>query len=57
MKENEFIATTMFGLENILAGELQELGAQNVRVLNRAVSFNVVVRPYYIRSISGREQQ
>lgn len=40
MKENEFIATTMFGLENILAGELQELGAQNVRVLNRAVSFS-----------------
>jgi putative N6-adenine-specific DNA methylase len=40
MKENEFIATTMFGLEEILAGELRDLGAQDVRVLNRAVGFN-----------------
>jgi len=40
MRENEFIATTMFGLEEILAAELRELGAQDVRVLNRAVSFN-----------------
>jgi putative N6-adenine-specific DNA methylase len=40
MKENEFIATTMFGLEEILAGELRELGASNVKVLNRAVSFS-----------------
>jgi putative N6-adenine-specific DNA methylase len=40
MKENEFIATTMFGLEEILATELRDLGALDVRVLNRAVSFN-----------------
>ncbi len=40
MKENEFIATTMFGLEEILASELRELGAQNVRLLHRAVSFS-----------------
>lgn len=40
MKENEFIATTMFGLEEILAAELTELGALDVRILNRAVSFN-----------------
>jgi putative N6-adenine-specific DNA methylase len=40
MKENEFIATTMFGLEEILANELRELGALDIRVLNRAVSFN-----------------
>jgi putative N6-adenine-specific DNA methylase len=40
MKENEFIATTMFGLEEILATELRELGALDVKVLNRAVSFN-----------------
>ncbi len=39
MKENEFIATTMFGFEEILASELRELGALNVRPLNRAVSF------------------
>ncbi len=40
MRENEFIATTMFGLEEILAGELRELGALDVKVLNRAVSFS-----------------
>jgi len=40
MKENSFIATTMFGLEEILATELRELGAEDVKVLNRAVSFN-----------------
>jgi putative N6-adenine-specific DNA methylase len=40
MREGEFIATTMFGLEEILAAELRELGAQDVRILNRAVSFN-----------------
>jgi putative N6-adenine-specific DNA methylase len=40
MKENEFIATTMFGLEEILAKELRDLGASDVRVLNRAVGFD-----------------
>ncbi|MCB8994843.1 MAG: hypothetical protein H6538_04470 [Bacteroidales bacterium] len=40
MKENAFIATTLFGLEEILASELKELGATDLRVLNRAVSFN-----------------
>ena len=35
----ELVAKTLFGLENVLAGELTDLGAQNVRVLNRAVSF------------------
>jgi putative N6-adenine-specific DNA methylase len=39
MKETEYIATTMFGLEEILAKELRDLGAEKVRVLNRAVSF------------------
>lgn len=29
----------MFGLENILAEELQSLGAQDIKILNRAVSF------------------
>ena len=33
------LAKTMFGLEDILATELRELGAQNVKTLNRAVSF------------------
>ncbi len=41
MKNDNFymIAKTMFGLEEILAEELRELGAQNVKPMNRAVSF------------------
>lgn len=33
------IAKTIFGLEEILSGELQRLGARNIEVHNRAVSF------------------
>jgi len=35
----KMIATTFFGLEEVLAGELIKLGATNVDVHNRAVSF------------------
>lgn len=35
----EFIATTFYGLEDVLASELQNLGTKDVTVLNRAVSF------------------
>ena len=38
-KEFELIAKTFKGLENVLAKELSELGAKDVKVLNRAVSF------------------
>lgn len=33
------LAKTMFGLEQVLAKELEHLGAQNIKILNRAVSF------------------
>jgi len=33
------LAKTMFGLEDILAKELKNLGAQDIKILNRAVSF------------------
>ncbi len=33
------LAKTMYGLEDILADELENLGAQHIKVLNRAVSF------------------
>jgi len=33
------LAKTMFGLEEVLAKELKELGAQDVKLMNRAVSF------------------
>jgi putative N6-adenine-specific DNA methylase len=41
MRNDNFymLAKTMFGLEDILADELKELGAQNIKILNRAVSF------------------
>ena len=41
MKNDNFymLAKTMFGLEEILADELRKLGAQNVKPMNRAVSF------------------
>ena len=41
MKNDNFymLAKTMFGLEEILAEELRKLGAQNVKPMNRAVSF------------------
>ena len=41
MKNENFymLAKTMFGLEEILAEELKKLGAQNVKTMNRAVSF------------------
>lgn len=41
MKNDNFymLAKTMFGLEEILAEELKRLGAQNIKPMNRAVSF------------------
>ena len=35
----EYIAKTQFGLEQILEKELIRLGAENTKVLSRAVSF------------------
>lgn len=36
----EYIAKTLYGLERVLADELQELGAGGIQILNRAVSFS-----------------
>jgi putative N6-adenine-specific DNA methylase len=36
----EYIAKTLFGLENVLAGELRDLGATEITVYNRAVGFS-----------------
>ena len=35
----KLVAKTLFGLENVLSDELQELGASNIKVANRAVIF------------------
>lgn len=39
MEKFDLIATTLFGLEGILASELKEIGATDIVTLNRAVSF------------------
>ena len=39
MEKFELIATTLFGLEEVLANELKELGATDIELLNRAVKF------------------
>ncbi len=39
MKNFEIIATTLFGLEELLATELKELGATDIEILNRAVKY------------------
>ena len=39
MTEDIFVATTLFGLEDVLAEELREQGAENIRVYHRAVRF------------------
>lgn len=36
----DMVAKTLFGMEDVLATELSELNAQNIRILNRAVSFS-----------------
>jgi putative N6-adenine-specific DNA methylase len=35
----DMVAKTLFGMEDVLANELSELNAQDIRILNRAVSF------------------
>ena len=35
----KMVATTITGLEDVLAEELKRLGAQNVKIFNRAVEF------------------
>ena len=39
MEKFEIIATTIFGLEEILAKELNDIGATDIEILNRAVRF------------------
>ena len=39
MANYNFVATTLFGLEEILAREIQEQGGEDIRVYRRAVSF------------------
>lgn len=39
-KNTQFVAKTLFGLEEVLANELKNIGAENINILHRAVSFS-----------------
>ena len=57
MKEFKMIAKTFKGLEEVLAGELIELGANNVQIERRAVSFTgdkrlLYLANFYLRTAS-----
>jgi putative N6-adenine-specific DNA methylase len=43
----DMVAKTLFGIEAVLADELAELGAGNIKILNRAVSFTGDKRMLY----------
>ena len=47
MKEFQMLAKTFKGLEEVLAGELIELGANNVQIQRRAVAFTGDMRMLY----------
>jgi len=40
MQNYEMVATTLMGLENILANEIKQLGGQEIEILKRAIKFN-----------------
>lgn len=54
MEKKEYIATTAFGLEQILANELSALGAGKVKILNRAVSFLADLELLYKANYTSR---
>lgn len=39
IKKNQLLAKTLFGLEQVLADELKAIGAEDIEILKRAVSF------------------
>jgi putative N6-adenine-specific DNA methylase len=50
----EIIAKTLFGLEETLAIELNELGAKNIKILNRAVRFTGDLELVYLCNLRLR---
>ncbi len=51
---DKLIAKTFFGLEEVCANELKSLGAQNVEILNRAVSFKYNQKILYKTNLWSR---
>ncbi|MCR9289527.1 MAG: THUMP domain-containing protein [Bacteroidetes bacterium] len=50
----KFVAKTIFGLEDILAGELKALGAENIQKLTRAVQFEGDMKLLYRANLELR---
>jgi len=50
----KFVATTLYGLENILKDEIEAAGAENSRLLNRAVEFSGSLALMYKLNLSLR---
>ncbi len=48
------IVKTLFGLESVLAQEMEALGLQNVKILNRAVRFEGTMDDIYLSNLSLR---
>lgn len=48
------IVKTLFGLESVLAREMEDLGLQNIKVLNRAVRFDGTMNDIYLCNLSLR---
>jgi putative N6-adenine-specific DNA methylase len=46
-KNNKILIKTLFGLENILKSELENIGIKNVNTLNRAVDFDGSIEDLY----------
>ena len=53
-RKDKYIAKTLYGLENVLAEELNELGAENIKAVNRAVNFNADLDTIYRINLASR---
>ncbi len=54
MKQSDIIVKTLFGLENVLADELNTLGLQEIAVLNRAVKCQGTLEDIYAINLRAR---
>lgn len=50
----DLTAKTFYGLEEVLAKELKELGAENIKIANRAVNFRADLRLMYLANFHLR---
>lgn len=54
LRKEKYIAKTLYGLENILAAELKNFGAENIKISNRAVNFNANIDAIYRINLASR---